>query len=133
VRELICPVGPSDPKRILVADDAAGSRDLMRSILEESNFLVAEASDGEQVLEIIQEFAPHLVILDLQMPRLDGYATIAALRRIPMFEQTPIIAMTAAPGQTVPDKLTEAGFTGYLVKPVRPSKLRQCVAKALRS
>jgi CheY-like chemotaxis protein len=132
-RRLTCAAIPAESKRILIADDTASSRDLLRSILEASNYIVEEAIDGAQVLEIVEVFGPHLVILDLQMPRLDGYTTAAALRRIPALQQTPIIALTAALSQTAPDRIAEAGFSGYLVKPIGPSRLRQCVAKALQS
>lgn len=123
----------AEPKRILIADDTASSRDLLRSILEASNYIVEEAIDGAHVLEIVEAFGPHLVILDLQMPKLDGYATAAALRQILKLRRTPIIALTAALTQTAPDRISEAGFSGYLVKPIGPSKLRQCVAEALQS
>ena len=124
---------PAESKRILIADGSASSRDLLRSILEACNYIVEEAADGAQVLEIVEVFGPHLVILDLQMPRLDGYVTAAALRQIPRLRQTPIIALTAAFTQTAPDRISGAGFSGYLVKPIGPSRLRQCVAKALQS
>ncbi len=129
---MTCAVVLSEPKRVLIADDAASSRELLRSILEASDYLVAEARDGEQVLEMIRTFKPHVVILDLQMPELDGYATVGALRREPALQRTPIIALTAAITQTVPEKIFEAGFTSYLVKPIGPVKLRQCIAKVLQ-
>jgi two-component system cell cycle response regulator DivK len=132
-RRLTCAEIPAESKRILIADDSASSRDLLRSILEASNYMVEEAVDGVQVLEIVEVFRPDLVILDLQLPKLDGYATAAALRRIPKLQQIPIIALSAAPTQTAPDRISEAGFSGYLVKPIGPSKLRQCVAEALQS
>ena len=132
-RCLTCAEIKTGPKRILIADDAASSRDLLRSILEAGNYIVEEAADGKQVLEIVEVFSPHLVILDLQMPKLDGYATAAALRRISSLQQAPIIALTAALSQTAPNKIMEAGFSGYLVKPISPSRLRQCAAKALQS
>jgi two-component system chemotaxis sensor kinase CheA len=122
---------PAPSKRILIADDTASSRDLLRSILEAANYMVAEAIDGIEVLDMVGRFGPHLVILDLQMPRLDGYATATALRQMPKLQQTPIIALTAALSQTAPDRINEAGFSGYLVKPIGPSRLRQCVAEAL--
>ena len=124
---------PAEPKRILIADETASSRDLLRSILEACNYIVEEAIDGAQVLEIVEVFAPHVIIFDLQIPRLDGYATAAALRRMPALRQTPIIALTADLTQTAPDRISEAGFSGYLVKPIGPSRLRQCVAQALQS
>ena len=124
---------PAEPKRILIADETASSRDLLRSILEACNYIVEEAIDGAQVLEIVEVFAPHVIIFDLQIPRLDGYATAAALRRMPALRQTSIIALTADLTQTAPDMISEAGFSGYLVKPIGPSRLRQCVAQALQS
>jgi CheY-like chemotaxis protein len=123
----------AEPQRILIADDSASSRDLLRSILDASNYLVEEAVDGMQVLKIAKVFSPHLIILDLQIPKLDGYATAAALRQMPEFRSTPIIALTAALTQTVPEKISEAGFSGYLVKPIGPSRLRQCLGQALQS
>jgi two-component system cell cycle response regulator DivK len=120
------------PQRILIADDTASSRDLLRSILESSNYEVADAMDGAQALEMASAFKPHLVILDLHMPRLDGYATAQALRKLPMLQQTPIVALTAAITQTSPEKIAQAGFSAYLVKPIGPAKLRQCVAKMLQ-
>jgi CheY-like chemotaxis protein len=129
---LVCASLPTEHERVLIADDTASSRDLLRSILEASHYTVAEAGDGEQVLEMIESFGPHLVILDLQMPRLDGYATAAALRKRPNFQRTPIIALTAAITQTAPDQISKAGFSTYLVKPIKPSSLRECVAKMLK-
>jgi CheY-like chemotaxis protein len=116
----------------LIADDTASSRDLLRSILEASGYLVEEAQDGQQVLEIVESFRPHLVILDLHMPRLDGYLTAAALRKMPTMLRLPIVALTAAVTQTAPDSISGAGFTAHLVKPIRPSGLRQCVASLLQ-
>lgn len=117
--------------RILIADDTLSSRELLRFILESSGYEVAEAEDGEQVIERATVFNPHLMILDLQMPRLNGSAAAIALRKIPAFEKTPIVALTAALLDSVPAQLTEAGFTNYLVKPISPARLRQCVASLL--
>lgn len=123
---------PLERRRVLIADDTASSRDLLRSILEANGHVIQEARDGQEVLEVIELFLPHLVILDLQMPRLDGYSTAVALRKIPFCERIPIIALTAALTQTAPDRISDAGFSAYLVKPIRPSVLRQCVATLLQ-
>lgn len=122
-----------ESKRIMIADDATGSRDLLRSILEASNYVVAEAVDGEEVIERVGAFEPDLVILDLQMPLLDGYATAAALRRMPALRRVPIVALTPAATQTAPERISSAGFSAFLVKPIGPSRLRQCVASLLHS
>jgi two-component system chemotaxis response regulator CheY len=118
-------------KRILIADDSLSGRELLRSILEGCGYEVVDAEDGRQALERASVFEPHLVILDLQMPKLDGCATAKALRDIPAFAHTPILALTAAQSDSIPDQLANAGFTGYLVKPIGPARLRQCVAGLL--
>lgn len=118
-------------KRILIADDTVGGRELLRSILEACDYEIEEAADGEQVIACVGAFGPDLVILDLHMPRMDGYATAAALRQMPGLRRMPIIALTAAIAQTAPDQLTEAGFSAFLVKPIGPARLRKCVASLL--
>lgn len=135
-REDLSLASPSEipePIRILIADDRASSRDLLRSILEAGGYTVIEANDGDEVLRSVERFEPHLVILDLEMPRLDGYATAAILKKRPGLERTPILALTAAPSQTAPDRIRQAGFSAYLVKPVRPDSLRECVAGLLQA
>lgn len=118
-------------KRILIADDTLSSRELLRSILESSGYEVVEAQDCEQVINRATEFKPHLVILDLQTPQLDGCAAATALRKIPAFANTPIVALAAALSDAIPEQMAQAGFTGYLVKPIGPARLRQCIASLL--
>jgi CheY-like chemotaxis protein len=117
--------------RILIADDTLSGRELVRSILEDCGHEVAEAEDGEQVIAIAILFDPHLVILDIHMPKLDGWATAAALRNIPAFASIPIVALSAASVEVLPDRIARAGFTSYLVKPIGPRRLRECVASLL--
>ena len=115
-------------KRILIADDAASSRDLLRAILESVCYQVDEATNGEQVLEMVFAFKPDLIILDLQMPKLNGYETAVALRAMPHVALTPIVALTAAATHTWPKRLLDAGFSAYLVKPIGPARLRDCIS-----
>ncbi len=90
-----------------------------------------EAVDGEQVVDKATGFAPDLVILDLQMPKLDGYAAAIALRKIPGCAKIPIIALAAALLEVSPEQVTQAGFTQCLVKPISPARLRDCVLRLL--
>ena len=119
-------------KRILIADDAVGSRELVRYILEGCGHEVIEAEDGEQALAQAEVCGPDLVILDLQMPKVDGYKVASTLRRTAKFAKTPILALSAAITQTAPERLAAAGFSSYLVKPIGPARLRQCVASLLK-
>lgn len=107
------------------------SRELLRAILETSGYEVVEAEDGEMVIERALAFTPCLIILDLNMPRLDGCAAATALRKIPAFGKTPIVALTAAWSEAIPERILAAGFTGYLIKPIGPERLRQCIASLL--
>ncbi len=118
-------------KRILIADEPLSSRELLRFMLECSGYEVLDAENGEQVLERVDAFAPHLVILDLQIPKLDGYTAAKALRKMPAFERTPLVALAAALSDAAPERIAEAGFTSYLVKPIIPSQLRLCVTSLL--
>jgi CheY-like chemotaxis protein len=117
--------------RILIADDVMNHRNLLRHTLEASGYEVEEAKDGQQAVEQASGFAPHLVILDINMPRMDGCAAAKALHAIPGLEHTPIIALTAATSNAVAADIAQAGFSQYLVKPVGPAQLRQCVLALL--
>lgn len=115
------------PKRILIADDAASARDLVRCTLGRSGYEIFEAEDGEEALECARRFQPDLIILDLQMPKLDGCNVASRLRSMPLFEGTPILALSAAISQTEHAKLIQAGFSSFLTKPISPARLRSAV------
>lgn len=117
-------------KRILIADDTVSGRALLRYILEGSGYVVAEAADGQQVLDSIAGFGPDLIVLDLHIPKLDGRTVAIALRKHHGVWQ-PIVALTPASTQTVPEEIFKAGFSAYLIKPIDPELLRRCVAHLL--
>lgn len=120
--------GPQNTaKRILIADDAASARDLVRSILGRSGYEIFEAEDGEEALESATRLQPDLVILDLQMPKLDGCGVASRLRTIPSFEGTPILALSAAISHAEHAKLIQAGFSKFLAKPISPARLRSTI------
>jgi CheY-like chemotaxis protein len=119
-------------KRILVADDKASSRELVRTILEKLGYEVFEAGDGAETLEVARAQHPDLIILDLQMPHLDGFGVIAALRREEAFAATPILALTASAMAGDRERATAAGFTGYVTKPIHLSALRSELERLLR-
>jgi CheY-like chemotaxis protein len=118
-------------KQVLIADDSQSSRDLLRFILERSGCDVIEAQDGEQAFALGLEFTPDLFILDLNMPRLDGYSLASELRKRTAFIQTPIVALSAGVTQTDPVRITQAGFSAFLSKPIPPAGLRKCISELL--
>src|SRR5215469_2536709 len=83
-------------KTVLIADDKATGRELVRTVLEKAGFTVIEASDGMEAVRTAKENSPDLIILDLHMPGLDGFGVIEELRRDQRFASTPIMALTAS-------------------------------------
>src|SRR5260370_40650136 len=120
-----------DQKTILVADDRAPSRELIRSVLESSGYIVIEAADGLETLQKADEFMPDLLILDLQMPNLDGFGVLAQLRQDGRFAMRPIVALTASAMQGDRERAIAAGFSAYIAKPIGIVALRQEGARIL--
>lgn len=122
----------SKKPQILIADDRPSSRELLRLVLERAGYDVIEAEDGERALTQAREGSPDLILLDLQMPGLDGYGVLAALRAEERFAQVPVLALTASAMRGDREKILEAGFTDYLAKPAAPELVRETVARVLK-
>ncbi len=118
-------------KKVLVADDKDTGRELVRTVLEDCDYEVFEAGDGMEALERAREVRPDLIILDLHMPRLDGFAVIKELRRDESFANTPVMALTASAMMGDRERALAAGFTGYIAKPIRLATLRSEVERLL--
>jgi CheY-like chemotaxis protein len=118
-------------KKVLVADDKDTSRELVRTVLENSGYEVFEAGDGIEALRQAREIRPDLIILDLHMPGVDGFGVVLELRRDDQFSSTPIMALTASAMQGDQERALSAGFTGYLSKPIRLTTLRKEVERLL--
>lgn len=118
-------------KRILIVEDKATSRELLRTVLEQQGYAVDEAGDGEEALRKVQEHLPDLVLMDLQMPTRNGYEVISAIRKDARLQEIPVVAVTANAMQGDREKALAAGFTGYLSKPVSLVQLRQEVHRLL--
>lgn len=118
-------------KRILVADDRASSRELVRTVLEHCGYEVIEAADGAEALEKARTNQPELILLDLQMSALDGFGVIERLRSEVSFAATPIVALTASAMHGDREKALAAGFSGYITKPIRLNYLRSEVKRLL--
>ena len=120
-------------KRLLIADDKAGGRELVRAVFERSGYAVFEAADGLEALRAAREVRPDLIVLDLNMPGMDGFGVIQELRRDAEFATTPALALTASAMQGERERAMAAGFTGYISKPIGPRELRAEVERLLRS
>jgi CheY-like chemotaxis protein len=104
--------------RVLVAEDNAVNRELLRELLEAHGYTVIEACDGQEALDRIGQSRPDLLLLDINMPVLDGFATVRRIREDPALSKLPVLAVTAYAMQGDREKIIKSGFDGYLSKPV---------------
>ncbi len=118
-------------KRILVAEDHEPSRELVREILEGHGYRVTEARDGREALQRIQESAPDLVLMDIQLPLLNGFAVLSQLRQDPRFAALPVVAVTAFAMRGDRERALTAGFNAYLTKPIDSTLLREQIKELL--
>lgn len=119
-------------KKILVAEDNPANRELIREILEAHGYQVVEALDGEEALRKVEETQPNLVLLDIQMPKLDGYSVLYRLRENPRYAHLPVIALTAFAMRGDWEKGLAAGFSAYITKPVTASLLTREIEQFLK-
>jgi PAS domain S-box-containing protein len=110
--------GMIEPLRILLVDDNRDSADSLAMLLELKGHEVRIAYEGAQALQVAPRFAPDLAVIDIAMPKMDGYATLAALRETPALAGTTFAAMTGFGHASDRERTSEAGFHAHLVKPV---------------
>lgn len=120
-------------KTILIADDEAHLRLLVRRTLEDDDVRLIEAVDGREALEIVSAQRPDLVILDWMMPGLTGPQVLEALRADPATTATPVIMLTARSQKADRNETLRLGIRGFLVKPFSPMELIGLVEKVLQA
>jgi CheY-like chemotaxis protein len=118
-------------KKVLIAEDNAVNRELLRELLEIRGYAVMEACNGEEALDQIAKVQPDILLLDLSMPVLDGFGTIERIRKNPSFRSLPVLAVTAYAMQGDREKILTSGFDGYLSKPINPTALQQELERVL--
>jgi two-component system, cell cycle response regulator DivK len=107
----------TDP-RILVVEDNERNLKLLRDVLRYAGYEVVEARTGEQGVELAKECAPDLVLMDLQLPNMDGTEALRLLRDDPATREVPVVAVTAFAMKEDRERAFLAGFDGYLEKPI---------------
>jgi CheY-like chemotaxis protein len=120
-------------KKILVVDDNPVSCELIREVLERPDLQVLEADNGEEALEKIAREVPDLVLLDIQMPLLDGYEVVQRIRSDPRFSALPVIALTAYAMPYDREKALVLGFDAHITKPIDAASLRAKIENLLFS
>ena len=117
--------------RILVIEDNALNLKLVRDVLEHAGYAVGSASTGELGVEAASSEPPDLVLLDLQLPGIDGHETLRRLRDDVLPAGVPVVAVTALAMAEDRERAEAAGFDGYLEKPISPRALPGQVAQFL--
>jgi len=106
--------------RILIAEDHPASMELMRYLLEANGYRTLTAVNGEVAVAVARRERPDLIVCDLQMPNLNGYEVLEALKLDADLQRVPVIAVTAFSMLGDREKVLTAGFDGYFSKPIEP-------------
>jgi PAS domain S-box-containing protein len=130
--ELLARASDFVPGKVLVADDNVDLRDYMGRILRAAGYVVRVAADGQEALDVARAWLPDIVVSDVMMPRLDGFALLGALRTEPALSNTPIILLSARAGEEATVEGLRAGADDYLVKPFSAREMLARVASNLR-
>jgi two-component system, chemotaxis family, chemotaxis protein CheY len=108
---------------ILTVDDSRTMRDMLRMALAEAGYIVLQAEDGVHGLEVLQTAMPDVIVTDINMPKMDGFGLIEAVRKDVRYRRVPILVLTTESDAAKKMRAKEAGATGWIVKPFEPSKL----------
>ncbi|MEO0390887.1 MAG: response regulator [Pseudomonadota bacterium] len=108
---------------ILAVDDSRTMRDMIRLALEPAGFAVTTADDGQHGVEVLEGMSPDAIITDINMPRMDGFEFIDAVRAQSRHKATPILVLTTNAAPELKARARAAGATGWIVKPFDPVKL----------
>ncbi|MEM6252369.1 MAG: response regulator [Cyanobacteria bacterium P01_D01_bin.156] len=123
---------PEEQRRILLIEDDYGNRVLFTDFLEHCGYQVLPLADGDNCLEMMHEFMPHLVLLDIKLPRIDGLTLIKTIRNHPKFKDLPILVVSGYAFQSDRQRAIAAGASDYLVKPIMPTTLNSKILNLVK-
>jgi two-component system cell cycle response regulator DivK len=112
---------------ILIVEDNDKNMKLARDLLQYHGFVIAEATNAEDGLDLAREKAPKLILMDIQLPGMDGVTALGHLRADTATSAIPVVAMTASVMKEDRERFEKAGFDGFITKPIDVSKFPQQV------
>lgn len=118
-------------KRVMVVEDSPTTRKVITLTLSQNGYLVTEAKDGLEALSRLNEHKHHLILLDLILPKMDGYQILSIIKSNPEFREIPVIMLTSKDGFINKVKGKMAGSAAYLTKPFEPKKLLDTIERYL--
>ncbi len=116
-------------KTVLTVDDSRTMRDMLRLALVDAGFRVVQAEDGVHGLEVLQGETPHVIVTDINMPRMDGFGFIENVRSDARHRAIPILVLTTESDAEKKNRARNAGATGWIVKPFDPVRLVDAVRR----
>jgi len=119
-------------RKILIVEDNQDSRELVVKILKNKGYQTVEAVDGEEALEKVITDRPSLILLDISIPKIDGYEVARRLKSQEDFRDIPIVALTAHAMKGDREKFIASGFEGYISKPINIHELPEQVKAYMR-
>ena len=122
---------PDNKGTILYVEDNPDNRLLVRRILLSEDYSLLEATDAMDALNVLKTVQPDLILMDINMPDMDGYTLTAKIKSMPGFERVPILAVTANVMRGDKEKTLEAGCDGYIQKPLDIEQLTREIERFL--
>jgi len=119
-------------KIILHVEDSVENRILIRRLLQYEGYQVLEAGNAEEALQLLQLHTPDLILMDMNMPNIDGYTLTSQIKKNPQLRRIPIIAITANVMRGDRERSMQAGCDGYFEKPIDVDKFSEQLARFLR-
>lgn len=120
------------PARILLVEDSSANRLLLLDYLNHLGYQVSSVICGHDLLVTLPQFQPHLVLLDLKLPDIDGYALLQQLGHHPQWSEIPVVVVSAYAFQSDQQRALGLGARRYLVKPIDLNALHQVILEELR-
>ena len=124
-------MAPMDQSTILYVEDNPENRMLVRRILLSEGYSLIEAKDAEEALNLLSSKHPDLILMDINMPGVDGYTLTAHIKSLPGFANVPILAITANVMRGDREKTLQAGCDGYIQKPIDIDQLTREIERFL--
>ena len=118
-------------EKILIVEDNPLNMRLIEMVLRAKNYTLLKATDGEEALDMAMREQPDLIIMDIQLPKVNGFEATRKLRETPAFSHTPIIGVTAYAMKGDREKVIESGCDAYLSKPINTRELPGMIAEML--
>jgi two-component system, cell cycle response regulator DivK len=120
------------PRKLLIVEDNQDNRELAIKVLKNKGYEIIEAADGEEAIEKAISEKPDLILLDISLPKLDGYEVAKRLKSMEEFQEVPIVAFTAHAMKGDREKVIVVGFEGYISKPINVREFPDQIRAYLR-